>query len=236
MPKLGVNIDHIATIRQARGGFEPDPISAALCCEKAGADSIVVHLREDRRHINEKDIFGLIEAVKMHVNMEMSIIPEIVEIALQLRPYQATLVPEKRRELTTEGGLDVVRGFRRIKGVVEILKKRKIAVSLFVDPQIIQIDASSKTGAGIIEIHTGAYANTKGAAQKKELEKIKKAVVYAKRKGLVINAGHGLNYENVKDIACIPGIHELNIGHSIVSQAVFIGLYEATRKMKRLVR
>lgn len=237
MPKLGINIDHVATIRQARGGFEPDPIKAAILCEEAGADSIVAHLREDRRHIHQKDLFRLINAIKTHLNLEMSIAGEIVDIALKLRPKQATLVPEKRMELTTEGGLDVKAGFKKIKKAVQTLKQNGIEVSLFIDPDIEQIGASLDAGAGIIELHTGNYANAKTPLQKKnELKRIKKATDYALKKGFVVNAGHGLNYENVKPIVRIEGMNELNIGHSIVSYAVFVGIFEAVGEMKKLIK
>lgn len=237
MVKLGVNIDHVATVREARGGFEPDPIKAALLCEKAGADSIVAHLREDRRHIKEKDLSRLIRVIKTYLNLEMSIAPEIVDIALKLEPKQATLVPERRMELTTEGGLDVKAGFKKIKKAVQALKQNGIEVSLFIDPDIEQIDASLDTGAGIIEIHTGNYTDAKTTLQEKnELKRIKRATDYALKKSLIVNAGHGLNYKNVKPIAGIEGMNELNIGHSIVSYAIFVGIYEAVKKMRELIK
>ncbi len=237
MPKLGVNIDHIATIREARGGFEPDPIKAALLCEKAGADSIVAHLREDRRHIKEKDLFRLIKVIRTHLNLEMSIAPDIVDVALKLKPKQATLVPERRLELTTEGGLDVKAGFKKIKKAVQTLKQNGIELSLFIDPDIKQIGASLDAGVGIIELHTGNYANAKTPLQKKnELKRIKKATDYALERNFIVNAGHGLNYENVKPIAHIEGMNELNIGHSIISHAVFVGIFEAVKKMRELIR
>jgi len=237
MPKLGVNIDHVATLREVRGGLEPDPIRAALLCEKSGADSIVAHLREDRRHIKEKDLFGLIKVIKTHLNLEMSIASEIVDIALQVKPYQATLVPERRKELTTEGGLDVVLSFKKIKKALGTLKMSGIQVSLFINPELNQIDASLDAGAHIIELHTGNYANAKAISkQRAELERIKEATEYAIKKGFTVNAGHGLNYKNVKPIVRIEGINELNIGHSIVSYAVFVGIFEAVSKMRELIK
>ena len=236
MPYLGVNIDHVATLREARRGIEPEPVFAALVCEAAGADSIVVHLREDRRHIKDRDLYLLKKAVKTKLNLEMSIAPDIVKIACEVKPEQATLVPEKRQELTTEGGLDVVNNFKKIKQVLEKLGKRAIAVSLFIDPEKRQIDAAEKVGAGIIELHTGRYAD---AEDKKEEDKyfkeLERAAHYAKDKGLIVNAGHGLNYYNVARVAKIKGIEELNIGYSIICRAVLVGLERAVREMKMLI-
>jgi len=236
MPYLGVNIDHVATLREARRGIEPEPVFAALVCEAAGADSIVVHLREDRRHIKDRDLYLLKKAVKTKLNLEMSIAPDIVKIACEVKPEQATLVPEKRQELTTEGGLDVVNNFKKIKQVLEKLGKRAIAVSLFIDPEKRQIDAAEKVGAGIIELHTGRYAD---AEDKKEEDKyfkeLERATHYAKDKGLIVNAGHGLNYYNVARVAKIKGIEELNIGYSIICRAVLVGLERAVREMKMLI-
>lgn len=236
MPKLGVNVDHIATLREARGGVEPDPRLAASVCEQAGCDSIVAHLREDRRHMNDKDIWMLKKRVKTRFNLEMSINPGIVKIAIAVRPHQATLVPERRQELTTEGGLSVCRFKRRIGKVVDSLKKKGIDVSLFIYPDEKEIFAAKSIGVDIIELHTGRYclAKTKGAIEK-EYRRIKESASYAVSLGLEVNAGHGLNYSNVKKIAMIDGVNELNIGHSIISRAVFTGLFKAVREMKRLV-
>ena len=237
MPKLGVNIDHVATLRQARREFDPDPIAAAMICERAGADSIVAHLREDRRHINEGDIRQLRKVITTRLNLEMSLNREIVQIAASIKPDEATLVPEKRSEITTEGGLDVIRHFSRVKKTVAILQHRSIVVSLFIDPIKNQIKRAQESGATVIELHTGRYdyVRTK-AAQMWELKKIKNMTQYAQSLGLTVNAGHGLKYHNTKAIARIPGIEELNIGHSIVSHAIFVGLESAVREMKKLVK
>ncbi|MFH1856773.1 MAG: pyridoxine 5'-phosphate synthase [Candidatus Omnitrophota bacterium] len=235
--KLGVNIDHVATLRQARLTFEPDPVFAAVLCELAGADAITVHLREDRRHINDRDVELLRKIVQTKLNLEMSVAPEIVKIALKIKPDQATLVPEKRQEVTTEGGLDVKGNFSKVKKAVTDLKRKGIIVSLFIDPEIEQINAAIEAASSAVEIHTGSYANAKDEKSvKKELDKIFKAAKYAHEKGLTVNAGHGLNYHNVCDIAKINFIEELNIGHSIVSRAIFAGLSEAVKEMKRLIR
>jgi len=237
MPKLGVNIDHVATLRQARKTVPyPDPIMAAYICEGAGCDSIVCHLREDRRHIIDKDVLRLKKEVKTRLNLEMSIAPEIVDIACSVKPDYATLVPEKREELTTEGGLDVIKNFNKIKKAVSRLHKNGIAVSLFVDPTKEAIKASKDIGVDIVELHTGEYANAKNKLEsKKELDIIKRAVDEGLSSGLTVNAGHGLNYENVIPVAIIPGIEELNIGHAIISYAVLYGLEEAVRKMKGFI-
>lgn len=237
MVKLGVNIDHVATLRQARGGTEPDPVEAALLCEKAGCNSIVAHLREDRRHINDDDVKRLKKEIKTLFNLEMSINPGIVKVAAKIKPYQATLVPEKRQEITTEGGLDVVANMDKVSDVVTVLRSNGIKVSLFIDPEYEQIEASAGSGARIIEIHTGRYANAAGAKQRaRELRDISNAVKLALSRGLTVNAGHGLNYENVSAIAAIDGVEELNIGHSIVSRAVFSGIGNAVRDMLKLMR
>lgn len=237
MAKLGVNIDHVATLRQARGEQEPDPIAAASICELAGADSIVAHLREDRRHINDKDLKLLREIVKTRLNLEMSIQKDIVAIALEVLPDQATLVPERRHELTTEGGLDVVSLASRIKPVVAKLKKKGIAVSLFIEPDKKQIEKSKKVGADFIELHTGKYSHSQNEMEFKErLKELIEATRFAKELGLGVNAGHGLNYQNVCAVAKLKGIEELNIGHSIISRAVFVGLNQAVREMKELMR
>ncbi|MFC1674699.1 pyridoxine 5'-phosphate synthase [Candidatus Omnitrophota bacterium] len=235
MPLLGVNIDHVATLRQARKGKVPEPVAAACICESAGADSIVVHLRQDRRHINDKDVYGLREAVKTRLNLEMSTYPEIVDIACAVKPNQATLVPEKRQELTTEGGLNVVSNLAKIKDVASRLKQNGVTVSLFIDPQEEQIDASLKAGVDMIELHTGRYADAAGKSEEdKYFREIESALNYALGKGMTVNAGHGLDYSNTARIAAIVGLEELNIGYSIVCRAVFTGLERAVKEMKKL--
>jgi pyridoxine 5-phosphate synthase len=236
MAKLGVNIDHVATIREARRIFYPDPIEAAAICEDAGCDSIVCHLREDRRHIKDNDVKRLRKAVSTRLNLEMSIAKDIVDIAFTVKPDQATLVPEKRKELTTEGGLDVVKYEKRIANVVRLFGQKGIATSLFISTSKKQIDASRRTGASIVELHTGEYANAKSIIASKELKKIIHATEYALSLGFEVNAGHGLNYGNVKEIAGIEGINELNIGHSIISRAVIVGLRQAVEEMLELIR
>lgn len=237
MVLLGVNIDHVATIRQARRGKAPDPVDAARVCERAGCDSIVCHLREDRRHINDDDVARLRRAVGTRLNLEMSVAGDIVAVACRVRPDQATLVPERRQELTTEGGLDVVRYERRIARVAGRLKARGIRVSLFIHPSKAQIDASARCGVDTIEIHTGDYANAaKGARRSAELKKVVAAAGYARLLGLEVNAGHGLDYTNARAVAKIPGMHELNIGYSIICRSVFDGLDEAVRTMVRAIR
>lgn len=237
MPKLGVNIDHVATLRQARREFDPDPVEAARFCEKAGADSIVAHLREDRRHISETDIRRLRKIVKTRLNLEMSLDAEIVRIVVSVEPDQATLVPERREEITTEGGLNVIRHFRRIRETVAILTEAGIAVSLFIDPVKKQIQKSQESGVGMIELHTGRYALAETKAQRlQELKTLREMTQFAHSLGLVVNAGHGLKYHNAAAVAGIPGIEELNIGHSIISRAVFVGLPEAVREMAKIVK
>ncbi len=237
MPALGVNIDHVATLREARQGVEPEPVFAALLVEAAGADSIVAHLREDRRHIKERDLYLLKEMIKVKLNLEMSCAEEIVDIACEMKPGQATLVPEKRQELTTEGGLDVAANAKKIKQVLLRLAKHGIGASLFIDPDIKQINAVKKIGATMIELHTGRYSS---AASPKEQDRYFKEIAdagrLAKKAGLRVFAGHGLNYYNVSRIARIKEIEELNIGHSIISRAVFVGLEEAVKEMKALIR
>jgi pyridoxine 5-phosphate synthase len=236
MSLLGVNIDHIATLRQQRQSIFPDVLLAARTCELAGADSIVVHLREDRRHIQDKDVWALRSSVKTRLNLEMSLAPDIVDIACAVKPDQATLVPEKRQELTTEGGLDVVRLGAKVGRAVGRLKKEGIEVSLFIEPDARQIRASRDAGAGVIELHTGRYADSRTMSErKKQLAKIKKAVSVADGLGLRVNAGHGLDYVNVCPIAGICGMQELNIGYAIVCYAVFVGLNNAVRQMKKLI-
>ncbi|MDI6759036.1 MAG: pyridoxine 5'-phosphate synthase [Candidatus Omnitrophota bacterium] len=236
MPKLGVNIDHVATLREIRASLEPEPVFAAFILESAGADSIVVHLREDRRHIKERDLDILKKVVKSKLNLEMSVSDEITDIACKIKPDQATLVPEKRQEITTEGGLDILPNFKKIKTAIAKLKKQDIEVSLFIDPDKNQIDAAKKIGVNMIELHTGRYANAKKSTlQNKYFKEILDAVNYARKKGLIVNAGHGLDYYNVSRIAKIKGIEELNIGYSIVCRAVLVGLDRALREMKALI-
>lgn len=237
MPRLGVNIDHVATVRQARGVMYPDPVTAAGIVELAGADGIVCHLREDRRHIQDRDLRLLREVIQTRLNMEMAATEEMVRIALATQPDIVTLVPEKREELTTEGGLDVIKSFQSLKKAILRLQKGGIPVSLFVDPNPDQINASEKAGANAIEIHTGHYAEAKTPAQAdQELKKILDAVAEASRCDLEIAAGHGLHYVNVRRIAEIKEIEELNIGHSIIARAVLVGLDQAVREMIALVK
>jgi len=237
MAKLGVNIDHVATLRQARGEDYPDVVTAARICEQAGATSIVCHLREDRRHIQDADVWKLRKSVRTRLNLEMSLAAEIVAIACRVKPDQATLVPERRQELTTEGGLDVVAYFQKTKRAVQQLQAKGIEVSLFIDPVQNQIRAAFETGADMVELHTGRYANARTASvRQKELKKIKIAAALAQELGLIVHAGHGLKYDNVKPIAAIPGMQELNIGHSIICQAVFDGLARAVGEMKKLIK
>lgn len=236
MPLLGINIDHVATLRQARREFYPDPIEAALICEEAGADSIVAHLRADRRHIIDSDIHRLKKALKTHLNLEMSLNAEIVDIALRVKPAQATLVPEKRAEITTEGGLDVVRLKSKIGKATQRLEKKGIEVSLFIDPVKKQIQATKDLGIHVIELHTGAYdrAKTKTSISN-HLKKLTAMTKFAQSLGITVNAGHGLKYHNTAAIAQIPHMNELNIGHSIISEAVFIGLKTAVKNMKKII-
>ncbi len=236
MTTLGVNIDHIATIRQARRGVEPDPVAAAAIAELAGADGITVHLREDRRHIQERDVRILRQTVRTHLNLEMAATPEMVEIALDIKPDYVTLVPEKRQEITTEGGLDAFGMGDRLVAIVQQLQSNGIPVSLFVDPDANQLKASAQTGAKFVELHTGTYANaTNEAEQQRELEILTKGGEVAIALGLRLNAGHGLTYWNTSAIAQIPGMEELNIGHSIISRAVLVGLERAVQDMKALL-
>jgi len=234
--RLGVNIDHIATLRQLRHSIFPDVLLAAQICEAAGADSIVAHLREDRRHIQDDDIFALRKIVGTKLNLEMSIAPEIVRIACRLKPDQATLVPENRRELTTEGGLDVAKMERRVEKAVVKLMASGVEVSLFIEPDCRAIKKASAIGARIIELHTGSYTNAVTKQEKKnDLSKLKDAVIYARDLGLVVCAGHGLDYGNVSYVARIPNIYELNIGYAIICHSVFVGLREAVQRMKKLI-
>ena len=229
---LGVNIDHVATLRQARGTDYPRPADAVPIVEAAGADSITVHLREDRRHIQDHDLGEIAAVMTTHMNLEMAVTDEMVGIALALKPSDVCLVPEKREELTTEGGLDVAGQLDRVESACRALAGAGIRVSLFIDPDEAQLDAARKVGAPVVELHTGAYAETTGAEQAEELERIRIAARYGNGLGLVVNAGHGLNTTNVAPIAAIPEIVELNIGHSIVADAVFHGLAEAVSRIK----
>lgn len=236
MPRLGVNIDHVATLRQVRQAAEPEPVFAALIAQSAGADSIVVHLREDRRHIKDKDLYLLKETVKTRLNLEMSVAQDIVGIACKVRPDRATLVPEKRQEITTEGGLDVMSNFRRVKKVIHRLEDSGIPVSLFIDPDKRQIDASKKIGVKMVELHTGRYADSLDEKkQDKYFEELESAAIHAKDRGLQVFAGHGLNYYNVARVAKLEVIEELNIGYAIICRAVLVGLERAVREMKMLI-
>ncbi|MEW5766574.1 MAG: pyridoxine 5'-phosphate synthase [bacterium] len=236
MATLGVNIDHVATVRQARGVSEPDPIAAAVLAELAGCHGITVHLREDRRHIQERDVIILRKVVQTKLNLEMAATAEMIAFARELPPDQATLVPEKREELTTEGGLDVMAQQESLIKVVESLSELGIKVSLFIDPALGQIEAASKTGTHFIELHTGEYARAKSEEDiERELERLKKAASKAVALGLRVNAGHGLNYQNVTPVASIPQVEELNIGHSIISRAVLVGMERAVREMLALM-
>ncbi|MAF26273.1 MAG: pyridoxine 5'-phosphate synthase [Gemmatimonadota bacterium] len=235
--RLGVNVDHVATLREARKGRQPDPVTAALLCEEAGADQITIHLREDRRHIQDRDVRLLREVVQTRLNLEMAATDEMVAIALAVRPETATLVPERRQELTTEGGLDVVSSTKAIAGVVAELAAGGIRTSLFVDPDLEQVKAALRTGAAAVELHTGTYADaTDEETRAQERMRVADAAVYARRVGLEPLAGHGLDYRNTQDIARIPELTELNIGHSIVSRAVLVGLHTAVAEMVALIR
>ena len=235
MASLGVNIDHIANVRQARQTVEPDPVQYAFLAELGGADSITVHLREDRRHIQDRDVFLLKDTIKTKLNLEMAATEEMLKISKKLRPDYVTLVPEKREEVTTEGGLDVKNNEKYLKGFVTSLKSSNIEVSAFIDPVDDQINSSGEIGFNFIELHTGKYADLKGKEQYVELQKIIESTYYAIERGLVVNAGHGLNYFNVEKIASINNINELNIGHSIVARALAVGLEKAVREMKTLI-
>lgn len=233
--KLGVNIDHVATLREARGTPYPSPAEAAVIAEQAGADSITVHLREDRRHIQDRDLVEIGKVMRTHMNLEMAVTDSMLEIAGQTRPADCCLVPEKREELTTEGGLNVVAGLDRVKQACRQLADNGIRVSLFIDPEHEQIDAALECGAPVVELHTGCYADTTGAERDAELLRVVAAAQYADELGLTVHAGHGLHYDNVTAIAGIAPIVELNIGHAIVARAVFDGLTVAVGEMKRLM-
>jgi pyridoxine 5-phosphate synthase len=232
---LGVNVDHVATLRQARGTDYPDPVEAALLAEQAGADSITLHLREDRRHIQDHDLGRLKERMRTHMNLEMAVTDEMIGIASSLKPSDCCLVPEKREELTTEGGLDVSGQLAKVRSACEALAGNGIRVSLFIDPDREQLDAAKAAGAPVVELHTGAYADASGDEQQAELERVLDAAAYGAKIGLTIHAGHGLHYENVTAVAAIPEIVELNIGHAIVARAVFDGFPRAVSEMKRLM-
>ena len=237
MAKLGINVDHVATVRQARGIDEPDPVYAAMIAEEAGASCITIHLREDRRHIQDRDLYILKKVVKTKLNLEMGLFEDVIDIALKVKPHNITIVPERRQELTTEGGLDVIKYFEDVKKYVNEFNNKGITVSLFIDPEVEQIKASKETGAQFVELHTGRYADAKTEdEEKEELNRIIKASEVVLNVGLGLNAGHGLNYRNVVPIARIKGMNELNIGHSIVARAIFVGFKEAVKEMVYLVR
>ena len=236
MPRLGVNIDHIATVRQARLTNEPDPLHAAVLAEMGGADGITVHLREDRRHIQDRDLRLLRQTIRVAMNFEMAVTDEMTQIALEVMPEQVTFVPEKREELTTEGGLDIIGQRERVTACANQLQNAGIRVSLFIDPDEAQIAASAEMGVDAIEIHTGTFADATDAKVRAiEFEKILASGQQAVTAGLQLNMGHGLTYRNVRDIALIPNVHELNIGHSIISHALLVGLERAVREMKELI-
>lgn len=232
---LGVNIDHVATLRQARGTSYPRPADAVVIAERAGADSITVHLREDRRHIQDADLLAIQSVMRTHMNLELAVADEMLDIAVEVRPSDVCLVPEKRAELTTEGGLDVKGQLQKVSAACARLAAEDIRVSLFIDPDADQLDAAVQAGAPVVELHTGAYADAVPEEQAQELQRVIDAAAYGHDLGLVVNAGHGLHYHNVNAIAAIPQIVELNIGHSIVSRAVFDGMSMAVSEMKRLM-
>lgn len=234
---LGVNIDHVATLRQARGTYYPDPVQAAIQAEVAGADGITIHLREDRRHIQDHDVWRLKEVLTTRMNLEMAVTDFMIDFASQIKPAYACLVPESREELTTEGGLNVVAQETKIKSACDRLKKHNTTPSLFIDADMTQIDAVVRCGAPFIELHTGHYADAATTSEREaELGKLRDAAAYAQSKGLTVNVGHGLTVENVQAVAGIPGIYEMNIGHSIIARSVFIGLTAAVVEMKALIR
>ncbi|MFO7528527.1 MAG: pyridoxine 5'-phosphate synthase [Marinobacter sp.] len=233
---LGVNIDHVATLRQARGTRYPDPVQAAILAEEAGADGITIHPREDRRHIQDRDVLLLREVLQTKMNLEMAVTDAMLAFAEQVRPECVCLVPEKREELTTEGGLDVDGQETRVANACERLGRIGAEVSLFIDPDPVQIDAAVRCGAPVVELHTGEYAEAKTVAEEdKAFQVIANAVAYARKKGLIVNAGHGLHYHNTERVAAIPGVNELNIGHAIIARAVFTGLKEAVADMRAIV-
>jgi pyridoxine 5-phosphate synthase len=234
MAELGVNIDHVATVRQARKTYEPDPVWAAALAELGGADGITIHLREDRRHIQDRDLRILRQTVNVKLNLELACVPEILDIACEVLPDQATLVPERRQEVTTEGGLDVLANRDAVERAIRQLREAGIHVSLFLDPDIRQIEAGAKLGAAAVELHTGQYALAKGKRPLDELAKLADAGHRIRELGMALHAGHGLTYHNVRPVAQIEGMHELNIGHSIIARAIMVGLKHAVREMKEL--
>ena len=233
--ELGINIDHVATLRNARGTIYPDPLRAATLAEEAGADLITLHLREDRRHIKDADLLALRPLIKTRMNLECAVTPEMIDIACQVKPHDVCLVPEKREEVTTEGGLDVLGHFEAVKAATKKLVDAGIRVSLFIDPEEKQIQAAKEVGATVVELHTGRYADLSGVDQAKELERIRKAAIFGKSIGLRVNAGHGLHEGNVKPVAAITELSELNIGHAIVAEALFKGWQKAIIDMKALM-
>lgn len=234
---LGINIDHVATLRQARGCSYPDPVQAAILAEEAGADGITLHMREDRRHVNERDVRLIKQVLQTRMNLELAITEEMLNFASEIVPEHVCFVPEKRTEVTTEGGLDVIGNFQAVCNAVKRMRKIDAEVSLFIDPDLKQIEAASEAQADAIEIHTGCYANSKKSTSiKHELDKVRQAAEYAANLGLIVNAGHGLNYHNVHEIAEIAVINELNIGHAIVARAVMVGFKEAVKEMKQLMQ
>ena len=236
MAQLGVNIDHVATVREARGTFEPDPVWAAALAQLGGADGITIHLREDRRHIQDRDLRILRETVTVKLNLEMACDEEVIRIACDVKPHQATLVPERREEVTTEGGLNAEGNYDRVAEAVRQLKQAGLEVSLFLDPDLKQIDAARRLGADAVELHTGQYAlASAGPARDAELKTLQAAAAAIRESGLILHAGHGLTYSNVRPVAAMHGLSELNIGHSIVSRAIMVGMTEAVREMKALI-
>jgi pyridoxine 5-phosphate synthase len=233
---LGLNIDHVATLRQARRGRFPDPVAAALSAEGCGADSITLHLREDRRHIQDRDVYALRGLMKTHMNLEMAVTEEMLKIAADVAPQDVCLVPERRAEVTTEGGLDVAGDATRLREAIAELKKSSIRVSLFIDPDARQIQSAAAVGAPVIELHTGAYAESTGAAQTAQLQRLEDSMRLATSLGLTVHAGHGLNYENVQPVARLRDVVELNIGHAIIAHALSVGLVTAVREMKALMQ
>lgn len=234
--KLGVNIDHVATVRQARGTDYPDLLEAARCCEVAGADGVTIHLREDRRHIQDADVWRLCRECRLPINLEMANAPSIVRIALKVLPAEVCLVPERRQELTTEGGLDVLGQFASMKRTVTRLRAAGITVSIFIEPDERQLEAAAQLGAPVVELHTGAFANASGVCQQRELNRLQSAADFAHGLGLQVNAGHGINYDNIKGILQLRWLHTLNIGHSIVARAIFCGMPQAVREMCTALR
>ena len=233
---LGVNIDHVATLRQARGGRSPDPLQAALTAEQSGADSITLHLREDRRHIQDRDVQAMRNALQTHMNLEIAATAEMLDIAIRVLPIDVCLVPERRSELTTEGGLDVVGQVAAITAACTRLRTAGIRAALFIDPDPAQVDAAARSGAAVVELHTGSYAEARGPERARELARLRDAARHAIGGGLVAHAGHGLDYQNVQPVAAIPELAELNIGHAIIARALMTGLGPAVAEMKRLMR